>query len=68
MSHSFLPRLGAALGLTALTLSGCSAIPADAEGTLDRARNGSLVVGVSEHKPGPTSTTRPEKSPARRPT
>lgn len=51
MSHSSLPRLGAALGLTALTLSGCSAIPADAEGTLDRARNGSLVVGVSEHKP-----------------
>lgn len=51
MSTNLLPRLGMALGLAALTLSGCSAIPADAEGTLDRARNGALVVGVSEHKP-----------------
>lgn len=37
--------------LAALLLSGCGLIPADAEGTLDRARDGQLVVGVSEHPP-----------------
>ena len=51
MSPRLLPRLGTAFGLTALTLSGCGSIPADAEGTLDRAQGGTLVVGVSEHEP-----------------
>lgn len=51
MSPRPLPRLGATLGLTALSLSGCATIPADAEGTLDRAQDGTLVVGVSEHEP-----------------
>ena len=51
MSLRLLPRLGATLGLTTLALSGCATIPADAEGTLDRAQEGTLVVGVSEHKP-----------------
>lgn len=42
--------------LTLLTASGlalgaCGAIPADTEGTLDRATGGALVVGVSEHHP-----------------
>lgn len=46
-----LRRLGAALSLVALPLAGCGSIPADAEGTLDRARDGTLVVGVSEHPP-----------------
>lgn len=44
-------RLVAALSLCALLLTGCGTIPADAEGTLDRARDGTLVVGVSEHPP-----------------
>lgn len=44
-------RLMAALLLLVLPLAGCGVIPADAEGTLDRARNGTLVVGVSEHPP-----------------
>lgn len=34
-----------------LLLSGCATIPADSIGTLDRARAGELVVGVSEHHP-----------------
>lgn len=51
MSLRLLPRLGATLSLTTLALSGCATIPADAEGTLDRAQEGTLVVGVSEHKP-----------------
>ncbi|MCK2201714.1 substrate-binding periplasmic protein [Corynebacterium callunae] len=37
--------------LSALLLGGCGAIPADADGTLDSARDGTLVVGVSEHPP-----------------
>ena len=32
-------------------LSACGTIPADSIGTLDRARTGGLVVGVSEHQP-----------------
>lgn len=32
-------------------LSACGTIPADSIGTLDRARTGDLVVGVSEHQP-----------------
>lgn len=44
-------RLVAALSLCALLLTGCGVIPADAEGTLDRATDGALVVGVSEHPP-----------------
>lgn len=44
-------RLLAALSLCAVLLSGCGVIPADAQGTLDRARDGTLVVGVSEHPP-----------------
>ena len=31
--------------------SACGTIPADSIGTLDRARTGDLVVGVSEHQP-----------------
>lgn len=45
----------AALLLSAVpVLSACgvvSSLPADVDGTLDRARDGTLVVGVSEHPP-----------------
>ena len=41
----------AALGAAALTLNGCGSIPADSVGTYDRASDGTLVVGVSEHAP-----------------
>lgn len=34
-----------------LALSACGSIPADSAGTLDRARGGTLVVGVSENEP-----------------
>lgn len=44
-------RVAATLAASTLLLTGCSAVPADAEGTLDRARGGTLVVGVSEHPP-----------------
>ena len=40
--------------LSGVILSGCSAIPsipADSVGTLDRAENGSLMVGLSDHPP-----------------
>ena len=43
--------LAATFIVSGLVLGGCAAIPADSEGTLDRARNGTLVVGVSEHPP-----------------
>lgn len=47
-----IPLMVAALAVTtATTLTGCTSIPADAAGTLDRARGGTLVVGVSEHHP-----------------
>lgn len=39
-----------ALGLSS-TLSACISIPADSIGTLERARDGTLVVGISEHHP-----------------
>lgn len=39
------------LGAAALLLTGCGVVPADAIGTYDRATDGSLVVGVSEHAP-----------------
>ncbi|MDO5668459.1 MAG: transporter substrate-binding domain-containing protein [Corynebacterium sp.] len=35
-------------------LGACGSIPADTEGTLDRATGGTLVVGVSEHRPWTT--------------
>lgn len=41
----------AAMGLCVSLLSACGAIPADSIGTLDRARDGELVVGVSAHQP-----------------
>ena len=41
----------AALPLSAALLTGCGAIPADPEGTYNRAKDGTLVVGVSEHEP-----------------
>lgn len=40
----------AVVSVTAL-LAGCTSIPADSMGTLDRATGGTLVVGVSEHPP-----------------
>lgn len=44
-----------ALALTAAPLLGAcgalSALPVDVDGTYDRARGGTLVVGVSEHRP-----------------
>lgn len=48
-SHVTTPVVGT-LAAAAVVLSGC-AIPADSVGTLDRARDGNLVVGVSEHPP-----------------
>ncbi|MDO5513358.1 transporter substrate-binding domain-containing protein [Corynebacterium sp.] len=50
MRHRSLTALIAA----GLPLAACGAIPADSEGTLDRARGGTLVVGVSEHRPWTT--------------
>lgn len=47
-------RLSALFFVAAPLLSACgglSAIPMDVEGTYDRARDGTLVVGVSEHPP-----------------
>lgn len=47
-----MPRKLVVLALgTAAALSGCTTIPADSIGTLDRATGGTLVVGVSEHQP-----------------
>jgi polar amino acid transport system substrate-binding protein len=43
------PALAGALCL--LLATSCSSIPADSEGTLDRVRGGTLVVGASEHEP-----------------
>ena len=42
------------LAASGLALGACGAIPADTEGTLDRATGGTLVVGVSEHHPWTT--------------
>ncbi|QGU03549.1 transporter substrate-binding domain-containing protein [Corynebacterium comes] len=46
-------RILSAVGvvLTTVVLGGCGAIPVDVDGTFDRARGGTLVVGVSEHQP-----------------
>ncbi|AWH90966.1 transporter substrate-binding domain-containing protein [Dietzia lutea] len=44
-------RLGGVVGAAVVVLAGCGSIPADTEDTLDRARGGTLVVGVSEHPP-----------------
>lgn len=43
-------KILAALASVAI-LGGCASIPADSEGTLSRAEEGILVVGVSEHPP-----------------
>lgn len=51
MPQISLRRLAATLALSVLPLSACGSLPADAEGTYDRARDGTLVVGVSEHPP-----------------
>lgn len=40
-----------AVALSGSLLTGCGSIPADSDGTLDRARDGTLAVGVSEHPP-----------------
>ena len=42
------------LAVSGLALGACGSIPADTEGTLDRATGGALVVGVSEHRPWTT--------------
>lgn len=44
-------RRTTSLAACLLLLSGCGTFPADSVGTLDRARDGDLVVGVSEHQP-----------------
>ena len=44
-------RKAASLAACLLLFSACGTIPADSIGTLDRARDGELVVGVSEHHP-----------------
>lgn len=41
----------AAVVLPGFFLLGCGSIPADVEGTFDRASEGTLVVGVAEHQP-----------------
>jgi len=48
MAHRF--ALAASVVLLA-SLAGCAAIPADAEGTIDRARGGDLRVGVTANPP-----------------
>lgn len=37
--------------LSAVVCAGCAAVPVDPDGTFERARGGTLVVGVSEHPP-----------------
>lgn len=54
MDFSAVPRrlaAGSVSLVAAVCLSGCASIPADSEGLLERARGGTLVVGVSEHEP-----------------
>lgn len=43
--------LAAAAALASCAFVACGSLPHDADGTLDRARGGTLVVGVSEHRP-----------------
>nr|WP_040356663.1 transporter substrate-binding domain-containing protein [Corynebacterium capitovis] len=40
-----------ALSLSTVALTACGSIPADPDGTYNRAENGTLVVGVSENNP-----------------
>lgn len=44
-------RKTASFAACLVLLSACGTFPADSVGTLDRARDGELVVGVSEHQP-----------------
>ena len=45
-------RLALVMAATFLVAgTGCGTFPKDSEGTLDRVRGGTLVVGVSEHEP-----------------
>lgn len=46
-----LVKVAAAGALAGLVATGCSALPKDSVGTYDRATDGTLVVGVSEHEP-----------------
>lgn len=51
MAHLLAGRAGP-LAVAALTaVAGCSGIPVDPDGTLDRARGGALRVGMSAHEP-----------------
>jgi ABC-type amino acid transport substrate-binding protein len=49
--HTRLPRLLAVAVGVVLTTTGCAGIPADPEGTLERASGGVLRVGMSQHEP-----------------
>lgn len=51
MTSPAMARLAAALLCAAAPLSACGDIPADSVGTYDRATDGDLVVGLSEHTP-----------------
>ncbi len=44
-------RALAAAAALVVAATGCGTFPKDSEGTLDRVRGGTLVVGVSEHEP-----------------
>ena len=44
-------RALAMAAVLSVATAGCSTFPKDSEGTLDRVRGGTLVVGVSEHEP-----------------
>lgn len=43
--------VAALVALVPSAVTACGTMPHDADGTLDRARDGVLVVGVSEHRP-----------------
>lgn len=53
MAHRLTGRAGTlAVAVAAVTaVAGCAGIPVDPDGTLDRARGGTLRVGVSAHEP-----------------
>ncbi|QGU06604.1 Bacterial extracellular solute-binding protein, family 3 [Corynebacterium occultum] len=51
MPRKSLITLAALSACCSAALSACISIPADSIGTLERARDGTLVVGVSEHHP-----------------
>lgn len=46
-----LVRVAVAASFAGAVATGCAALPLDTVGTYDRAHNGTLVVGVSEHEP-----------------